>query len=157
MVDDLPASNYAGCHHDVEAPIDADNHGVLFLNSHISGDDIPDGAAHTIFIGEKIVADDDLGWMSGTRATLRNTGLRINWRAGPSGRGSRIAAGRLGNLPARRGRFCQPSSRRRDLRFGRRQRAVHQRRDRSDGLRAFGKPSGRPTDRRSVCALTGDW
>ncbi len=78
MVDDLAASNYAGCHHDVEAPIDADNHGVLFLNSHISSDDISDGAGHTIFIGEKIVSADDLGWMSGTRATLRNTGHRIN-------------------------------------------------------------------------------
>ena len=78
-VDDLlPASSYAGCHHDVEAPIDADNHGVLFLNSHVTADDIPDGAGHTIFVGEKIVSADDLGWMSGTRATLRNTGLRIN-------------------------------------------------------------------------------
>ena len=74
VVDDLPASNYAGCHHDVEAPIDADNHGVLFLNSHVSSDDIPDGAGHTIFMGEKIVTAGDLGWTSGTRATLRNTG-----------------------------------------------------------------------------------
>src|SRR5437588_8984077 len=31
--------NYAGCHHDVEAPIDADNQGVLFLNSHVRYDD----------------------------------------------------------------------------------------------------------------------
>ena len=51
---------------------------MLFLNSHVSGDDIPDGAGHTIFVGEKIVTADDLGWMSGTRATLRNTGHRIN-------------------------------------------------------------------------------
>jgi prepilin-type N-terminal cleavage/methylation domain-containing protein len=78
VIDDLPASSYAGCHHDVEAPIDADNHGVLFLNSHVSSDDIPDGAGHTIFVGEKIVTADDLGWTSGTRATLRNTGHRIN-------------------------------------------------------------------------------
>ena len=28
---DHPASNYAGVHHDLEAPIDADNHGTFFL------------------------------------------------------------------------------------------------------------------------------
>jgi prepilin-type N-terminal cleavage/methylation domain-containing protein len=78
VVDGLPASNYAGCYHDVEAPIDAENHGVLFLNSHVSNNDIPDGAGHTIFMGEKIVTAGDLGWTSGTRATLRNTGLGIN-------------------------------------------------------------------------------
>ena len=68
-------SNYAGCHHDVEAPIDDDNHGVFFLNSRIRSCDIPDGSSHTIFVGEKLVDEDDLGWMSGTRATLRNTGM----------------------------------------------------------------------------------
>jgi len=72
-----PAS-YAGCHHDVEAPIDADNHGVFFLNSSIRAMDIPDGASHTIFAGEKQLDADDLGWMSGTRSTLRNTGTMIN-------------------------------------------------------------------------------
>jgi prepilin-type N-terminal cleavage/methylation domain-containing protein len=77
-LDERSASSYAGCHHDVEAPIDADNHGVLFLNSHVTSDDITDGSAHTIFVGEKQFDTDDLGWMSGTRATLRNTGHRIN-------------------------------------------------------------------------------
>jgi prepilin-type N-terminal cleavage/methylation domain-containing protein len=72
------ASNYAGCHHDVEAPIAQDNHGVLFLNSAITRDDIPDGASHTMFVGEKRADIGDLGWMSGTRATLRNTGLGPN-------------------------------------------------------------------------------
>ena len=70
-------SNYAGCHHDVEAPIDEDNHGVFFLNSHVSSKDITDGATHTIFLGEKLGSGQDLGWMSGTRATLRNTGTAI--------------------------------------------------------------------------------
>ena len=65
---------YAGCHHDVEAPIDADNHGVLYLNSHIGYDDITDGPAYTILLGE-IRNGPTLGWASGTRATLRNTGL----------------------------------------------------------------------------------
>jgi Protein of unknown function (DUF1559) len=31
-----------------------------------------------LFFGEKITFAGDLGWMSGTRATLRNTGVRIN-------------------------------------------------------------------------------
>jgi len=73
-----PISNYAGCHHDVEAPIDADNHGVLFLNSKINSREIPDGATHTIVLGEKLSDENDLGWMSGTRATLRNTGVPLN-------------------------------------------------------------------------------
>ena len=71
-------SNYAGCHHDVEAPIDENNNGVLFLNSHIRDKDVTDGVAHTIYIGEKLGSQWDLGWMSGTRATLRNTGTAIN-------------------------------------------------------------------------------
>ena len=71
-------SNYAGCHHDVEAPIAADNHGVLFLNSHVGRHDLADGDSHTIFAAEKLVDPGDLGWMSGTRATLRNTGLPPN-------------------------------------------------------------------------------
>jgi prepilin-type N-terminal cleavage/methylation domain-containing protein/prepilin-type processing-associated H-X9-DG protein len=74
----IECSSYAGCHHDVEAPIDVDNHGVLFLNSRISAKEITDGPAHTLFVGEKRVDRDDLGWMSGTRATLRNTGTPIN-------------------------------------------------------------------------------
>jgi prepilin-type processing-associated H-X9-DG protein len=75
---EIGMSNYAGCHHDLEAPIDADNHGVLFLNSRIARRDVTDGPAHTIYVGEKRVEPDDLGWMSGTRATLRNTGTPIN-------------------------------------------------------------------------------
>ncbi|HUP81916.1 MAG TPA: DUF1559 domain-containing protein [Pirellula sp.] len=73
LVDNVAPTTYAGCHHDVEAPIDSDNNGVFFLNSRIRFDDIEDGSSNTIFIGE--VADPDpLGWISGTRATLRNTG-----------------------------------------------------------------------------------
>jgi type II secretory pathway pseudopilin PulG len=70
----LPVSSYAGCQNDVEAPINVDNRGVLFLNSHISQKDVTDGVAHTIYVGEKLSDEKDLGWMSGTRATLRNTG-----------------------------------------------------------------------------------
>lgn len=68
-------SNYAGCHNDVEAPIDVTNNGVLFLNSRIRPHDITDGMAHTVFVGEKMHDESDLGWMSGTNATLRNMGM----------------------------------------------------------------------------------
>jgi prepilin-type N-terminal cleavage/methylation domain-containing protein len=83
-------STYAGCHHDVEAPIDADNHGLLFLNSSVRYTDIRDGSSQTMLIGEiwPEIADfdpelrrraDSLGWVSGTRSTLRNTS-RVNQR-----------------------------------------------------------------------------
>jgi len=68
-------SSYAGCHHDREAPIDKDNNGVLFLNSRIGQHDVLDGTSHTIYAGEKpLDGAQELGWMSGTRATLRNAG-----------------------------------------------------------------------------------
>ncbi|MBN2291055.1 MAG: DUF1559 domain-containing protein [Pirellulales bacterium] len=71
-------SNYAGCHNDIEAPIDEKNNGSFILNRQIRTSSITDGLAHTIFIGEKLCDDTDLGWMAGTRATLRNTGTKIN-------------------------------------------------------------------------------
>lgn len=89
----LGTSNYAGCHHDVEAPIDAGNHGVLFLNSHVRLADITDGTSQTILISEKLVTPSDLGWLSGTRATLRNTGSPIN----ASSRGGLLA--QIGDVP----------------------------------------------------------
>ena len=74
-----PAStSYAACHNDVESPIDSSNTGVFFLNSHIRSSDIEDGLTHTIFLGEKRGPGDEMGWASGTRATLKNTGTRIN-------------------------------------------------------------------------------
>jgi len=70
-------SSYAGVHHDVEAPIDVTNNGVFFLNSRVRYEDIGDGASHTLFIGEKDIDVGDLGFFSGTRATLRNTGAGL--------------------------------------------------------------------------------
>jgi prepilin-type N-terminal cleavage/methylation domain-containing protein len=68
-------SSYAGCHNDQEAPIDTTNNGVFFLNSQVTYDDLKDGAAHTLLIGEKRTdMETDLGWLSGTPATLRNVG-----------------------------------------------------------------------------------
>jgi hypothetical protein len=88
---------YAGCHHDVEAPIDVDNHGVLFLNSSISYEDITDGRSHTLFLGELADPPGPDSWISGTRATLRNAGHRVNeWMTTPlpsSLTGSSLGAG----------------------------------------------------------------
>jgi prepilin-type N-terminal cleavage/methylation domain-containing protein/prepilin-type processing-associated H-X9-DG protein len=68
------ATSYAGCHHDVEAPIDVDNNGVLFLNSRIRHRDVRDGVSNTLFVGEYVNSPDTLGWASGTRWSLRNGG-----------------------------------------------------------------------------------
>ena len=73
------STSYAGCHHDVEAPIAADNHGVFFLNSHIAYDDISDGPAFTILVGEFKAGGPSLGWAVGTMSSLRNTGFPINY------------------------------------------------------------------------------
>lgn len=66
-------SCYAGCHHGSEAPIDSDNNGLLFLNSQVRYSDILDGSSSTILFGELTPTSAELGWASGTRATLRNT------------------------------------------------------------------------------------
>ncbi len=71
-------AHYAGCHHHDEAPIAADNTGLLFLNSKVRYGEIYDGSSNTILIGEMLPYADSLGWASGTRATLRNTGTMIN-------------------------------------------------------------------------------
>lgn len=87
-----PGSSYAGVHHDVEAPIDTDNNGMLFLNSKVTMNDVQDGASYTLLLGEKDFSTvHSLGWLSGTRSTLRNTGSKLDaeesqpWRAPNSG------------------------------------------------------------------------
>jgi len=77
-IPDAAPTSYAACHHDVEAPIDTGNKGVFYLNSHVRSDEIEDGLSHTLFVGDKRARGDELGWASGTRATLRNTGTPIN-------------------------------------------------------------------------------
>lgn len=69
---------YAAVHHHVESPVDVDNKGVFFLNSRVRRLDVTDGHSNTLFLGEKLPLAGDMGWLSGTRATLRNTGTRLN-------------------------------------------------------------------------------
>ncbi len=72
-------SSYKGVHNDVEAPIDVTNNGLLYLNSRIRTEDITDGASSTILFGEALIASNlELGWASGTKATLRNGGTPLN-------------------------------------------------------------------------------
>ena len=70
----MSASNFAGCHAELETPIDADNAGVLYMNSRTTREAVTDGLRYTLLLGEKLIDSNDLGWMSGTRATLRNPG-----------------------------------------------------------------------------------
>jgi len=96
-------STYAACHNDAEAPIDVDNNGVFFLNSQIRTADISDGLSNTIFIGERLEDARELGWMSGTRSTLRNVGAAIGaGRRGGGGGQSQVDSG-SGSGPRRRG------------------------------------------------------
>lgn len=87
-------SGYAGVHNSVEAPIDVTNNGIFYLNSHLTYDEISDGLSYTLALGEKELDVTDLGWGSGTRATLRNLGssLRIRNTAGGMGGMSSVQA-----------------------------------------------------------------
>lgn len=66
-------TSYCGIHNDYETPIDTNQNGVLFLNSAIRYEQVDDGTSYTIFVTEsRIDRGGELGWMSGTRASLRN-------------------------------------------------------------------------------------
>jgi prepilin-type N-terminal cleavage/methylation domain-containing protein/prepilin-type processing-associated H-X9-DG protein len=96
--EDIFMTNYAGCHNDQDTPIDKDNHGVFFLNSSIRPLDITDGVSHTFFISEKTFdPKNDLGWMSGTRATLRNVGTPLNAEVQKLRRNGQVTA--YGQIP----------------------------------------------------------
>lgn len=74
------ASSYAGVFDGSDTPIDVKNSGLLFLNSSVRFREIRDGASNTVVLGEKVNPREttDLGWVSGTSATLRHTGVPIN-------------------------------------------------------------------------------
>lgn len=73
-----PGGAYAGCHHDQEVPIDVDQNGMLFLNSHVSRNDVEDGQQYTLFVSE---IRDAGNWSAGNRLSLRNTGTKIDNRS----------------------------------------------------------------------------
>ena len=95
----IGTAGYAGVHHDgyllapapdaapnavriyKDGPIDLDQNGVLFLNSSVTYQQIPDGSSHTLFVGELKDTTGGLGWASGTRSTLRNGATPINQAA----------------------------------------------------------------------------
>ncbi|MCX7385743.1 MAG: DUF1559 domain-containing protein [Planctomycetales bacterium] len=88
----LAMNNYAASFGGADVPIDAKNNGVMFLNSSVGFRQIRDGASNTIMVGEKCVVENanELGWMSGTKSTLRNTGVPINkgWDVGGTAPGA---------------------------------------------------------------------
>ena len=70
-------NNYCGVHNDFETPIDVNQNGVLFLNSSVRCDQITDGCSSTMFAAEVgSHRGTNLGWMSGTRSSLRNVVFR---------------------------------------------------------------------------------
>ncbi|MGE3315379.1 MAG: DUF1559 domain-containing protein [Planctomycetaceae bacterium] len=75
-------ATYAACHNDVDAPIDTKNTGAFYLNSNTRYRELTDGSTTTIFLGEKLPTNDEFGWFSGTRDTLRNTGHPLNGGVG---------------------------------------------------------------------------
>lgn len=78
----IAGSNYAGVTGGSEVAIDSDNRGVFYLNSSVSSIHILDGCSNQLAVVEHQSEDHpsgtDLGWMSGTSATMRNGGVPIN-------------------------------------------------------------------------------
>lgn len=66
--------DYAGCYDSQDVPIDVKNNGLLYLNSSVVLDDVADGAANTLLLGEKTSAGSEAGYLIGDASTLRNTG-----------------------------------------------------------------------------------
>lgn len=73
----IGVSSYAGCHAAQSVLIDIDNDGLLYLNSSEKLDEIPDGAATTILVGEKRQLATEQGFLTGDYSTLRNAGAPL--------------------------------------------------------------------------------
>ena len=130
-------SSYAGCHHDVEAPIDVDNHGVFFLNSRVSHDDLTDGSL-----------DHDLRRREAEPGPGRPAaGCRAPGR--PSATPARRSTRPDRRAADRRGRLRQLPPRRREFRLRRRLGPVPPRADRPGRL-----PPPRPPRRRRAGRAT---
>src|SRR5579885_812948 len=99
-------TNYAACHNGTEAPIDSSNDGAFILNRALRYEDIPDGSSNTILVGEKPNDGMGQGWASGTRASLRNTGLPVNAMPG----GGPTFAGTADELPKGKTETAQPGT-----------------------------------------------
>lgn len=75
----MERSHYAGCYHDIEAPLARDQRGVLRLDQPTRMTEIDDGLQHTLVISENSRPDSvTLGWLAGDRGVLRNTGTLPN-------------------------------------------------------------------------------
>ena len=86
------ANNYAGCHHHMEAPIAADNTGVLFLNSAISPDDITDGKAQTFTLGERLTEQGTGGMAVRNAGDIAKHRAYAGWCADRAGADDRASA-----------------------------------------------------------------
>ncbi|KAA5540430.1 DUF1559 domain-containing protein [Roseiconus nitratireducens] len=88
------ASTYAGVSSSTERPIDVDGNGMMILNRPLGPRDAADGLSYVLIVAEKAqdfggraslpsraaaaVTPGALSWNSGTRASLRTAGHRIN-------------------------------------------------------------------------------
>ena len=66
---DIARTCYVGSHHHEPAPIEADNSGLLFLDSAVRLDDIPDGRSQTVLLAETSVFGPD-SYLVGSKTTL---------------------------------------------------------------------------------------
>ncbi len=91
-------SSFVGLHHPTEKGINEQDLGVFVLNIAITRDDISDGLANTAVVSEKVPQSGDLGWLSGTRATIRNVGGGIESKPDLQGSAPPIMVGSIGSL-----------------------------------------------------------
>lgn len=78
-------TSYAAIHDGRVVPIDESNRGAFIPNRFLRRQDFDDGLSTTLFLSEKRVIEKelpDLSWLSGTRATLRTTGIPLDFSGG---------------------------------------------------------------------------